>query len=64
LGHKWRFEKKTDKWKKEKLKDQEAPQILFIERSLQFLKEGGRMAIVLPDGVFGNESAEYIRNCF
>jgi type I restriction enzyme M protein len=62
LGHKWRFEKKTDKWQKEKLKDQEAPQTLFIERSLQFLKEGGRMAIVLPDGIFGNESAEYIRN--
>ena len=28
--------------------------ILFIERNLQFLKPGGRMAIVLPQGIFSN----------
>ena len=28
--------------------------ILFIERNLQFLKPGGRMAIVLPQGIFNN----------
>lgn len=47
---------------KGKLKDKEAPQILFIERCLQLLKDGGRMAIVLPDGIYGNESLGYIRN--
>jgi len=26
------------------------------------LKDGGRMAIVLPDGIYGNESLGYIRN--
>lgn len=30
--------------------------ILFIERNLQFLKPGGRMAIVLPQGRFNNVS--------
>jgi type I restriction enzyme M protein len=35
--------------------------ILFLERSLQFLKPGGRMAIVLPQGLLNNTSAEYIR---
>jgi len=35
--------------------------ILFLERSLQFIKSGGRMAIVLPQGLFNNTSAEYIR---
>ena len=30
--------------------------ILFIERNLQFLKPGGRMAIVLPQGIFNNAS--------
>ena len=47
-------------WKKEngkliktnKLKSEEVPQILFIERSLQLLKDGGRMAIVLPETFF------------
>ncbi|MEM5800999.1 MAG: N-6 DNA methylase [Candidatus Aenigmatarchaeota archaeon] len=35
--------------------------ILFLERSLHFLRPGGRMAIILPQGVFNNLSAEYIR---
>lgn len=35
--------------------------ILFIERNLNFLKPGGRMAIVLPQGRFNNSSDKYIR---
>jgi len=35
--------------------------ILFIERDLNFLKPGGRMAIVLPQGKFNNTNTEYIR---
>lgn len=38
-----------------------APEVLFIERCLQWLKPGGRMGIVLPNGVLGNPAAEYIR---
>ena len=38
-----------------------APEILFIERCIQWLKPGGRMGIVLPDGILGNPAAEYIR---
>ena len=62
LGHKWKKGKNSKLWEKGKLKDKEAPQILFIERCLQLLKDGGRMSIVLPDGVFGNESLAYLRN--
>ncbi len=36
--------------------------ILFIERNLDFLKPGGRMAIVLPQGRFNNTSDRYIRD--
>ena len=36
--------------------------ILFIERNLNFLKSGGRMAIVLPQGRFNNSSDKYIRD--
>ncbi|MGI6370679.1 MAG: N-6 DNA methylase [Ignavibacteria bacterium] len=35
--------------------------ILFIERNLDFLKPGGRMAIVLPQGRFNNSSDKRIR---
>lgn len=36
--------------------------ILFIERNIEFLKSGGRMAIVLPQGRYNNTSDERIRN--
>jgi type I restriction enzyme M protein len=36
--------------------------ILFIERNLDFLKPGGRMAIILPQGRFNNSSDKYIRD--
>ena len=36
--------------------------ILFIERNLGFLKPGGRMAIVLPQGIFNNTSDKYVRD--
>lgn len=45
------------KWQKKVGRD-----ILFIERNLNFLKPGGRMAIVLPQGRFNNASDKYIRD--
>lgn len=36
--------------------------ILFIERNLDFLKPGGRMAIVLPQGRFNNATDKRIRD--
>lgn len=35
--------------------------ILFIERNLNFLKPGGRMAVVLPQGRFNNSSDKHLR---
>jgi type I restriction enzyme M protein len=61
LAHKWaskgdRFYKTND------LLNGQVTEILFIERSLSLLREGGRMAIVLPNGHFENPSLEYIRH--
>ena len=36
-------------------------EILFIERCLALLKPGGRMGIVLPEGIFNNPSLAYVR---
>lgn len=36
-------------------------EILFLERCLALLKPGGRMGIVLPEGVFNNPSLAYVR---
>jgi len=35
--------------------------LLFIERNLDFLRPGGRMAIVLPQGRFNNSSDQRVR---
>lgn len=37
------------------------PEQLFVERCLQFLKPGGRLAIVLPDSILGNPGLAHIR---
>lgn len=61
LGFKWRRDKRTGTWSKtSKLQEQLPPQILFIERCLQLVREGGRIAIVLPDGVLGGAKLGYI----
>ncbi|TDD74856.1 methylation-associated defense system DNA methyltransferase MAD2 [Flavobacterium caseinilyticum] len=39
----------------------DAPEILFIEACYDFLKPGGKMAIVLPDGILGNPNTFPVR---
>ena len=36
-------------------------EVLFVERCLDLLKPGGRLGIVLPEGVFNNPSLAYVR---
>ena len=52
----------TKVYKKTSPADRISRDILFIERNLDFLKDGGRMAIVLPQGRFNNTTDEKIRN--
>lgn len=49
--------KENGKWQNKVGRD-----ILFIERNLDFLKPGGRMAIVLPQGRFNNTSDQRVRD--
>ena len=37
------------------------PAVLFIEACYRFLKPGGKMAIVVPDGILGNPNMEPVR---
>ncbi len=45
-------------WKPVKSVD---PAVLFIDRCLQLLKPGGRLAIVVPDGILCNSGDRYVR---
>ena len=47
--------------KTRKLEKAVARDLLFIERNLDFLKPGGRMAVVLPQGRFNNSTDQRIR---
>ncbi len=65
LGYKWQGNPLSLEggtyYKTKTLHTGQTPEILFIERCLQLLKEGGKMAIVLPNGMFENPSLEYLR---
>ena len=47
--------------KNKKIANKLGKHILFLERCIHFLRPGGRMAIVLPQGVLNNTNMEYIR---
>lgn len=60
LGYKW-SSRNNEFHKTKSIYPNQNAEILFIERCLQLLKEGGRMAIVLPNGNFENPSLDYLR---
>ena len=53
---------RTDKRGDKVLQKSQPPEILFIERCVQFLVEGsGRMAMVIPNGILNNPALGYVR---
>jgi type I restriction enzyme M protein len=60
LGHKWHVTNGQPQ-KAGGLLGGQVPDILFVERCLDFLRAGGRMAIVLPNGDLENSSLDYLR---
>lgn len=59
LGHSWSWA--GDGWKKGRPRDQN-PYVLFVERCFDMLREGGRLAIVLPEIVFHGKSCARLRD--
>lgn len=60
LAHIWTFD--GNSWiMTDRLQASVPPEILFVERCTQFLREGGRMGIVLPDSILGSPGLGYIR---
>ena len=45
----------------ENTRDGQSTEVLFIEQDYKYLKEGGYLAIVLPDGILTNSSLQYVR---
>lgn len=61
LARKWRRDPRTDRWAlTAELQNQVPPQVLFVERSLSLLKDGGRLGMVLPESMLSNKSYGYV----
>lgn len=63
LGHAWTYDEPTDDWRMTNaIQKSQPPEILFIERCVQFLRPGtGRLAMVVPDGILGAPGLGYVR---
>ena len=59
LGHEWKSDK-GGTFQKGKTLDKQPPQILFIERCLSLLRDGGRLGIVLLESIFGMPKYRYV----
>ena len=46
----------------ETIRENQNTEVLFIEQCYNFLKAGGYLAVVLPDGILTNSSLQYVRN--
>jgi type I restriction enzyme M protein len=61
LGHNWNKDTYGN-FQMGTVSSSEAPEVLFVEQCYNFLKPGGRLAIVLPDGILGNPNTIYVRD--
>lgn len=64
--HQYRLAIRGVDWLNPKSKASERPsqdtEILFIEQCWNYLRQGGYLAIVLPDGILTNSSLQYVRD--
>lgn len=64
--HQYSFAYKGADWlnpnSREAIRANQNTEILFIEQCHNFLREGGYLAIVIPDGVLTNSSLQYVRD--
>jgi type I restriction enzyme M protein len=61
LAYQWVECSKENRWRRtDILSSTQDPQILFLELCVRCIKPGGRMGIVLPEGVFGNKRTAFI----
>jgi type I restriction enzyme M protein len=62
LAQDYELANQYDKNGKEKPRNSQKPEILFLERIWYFLKTGtGRAAVIVPDGILSNSSLQYVR---
>lgn len=62
LGHRWERDPKSGKWQRtDAVLEAQQLGILFIERGYKMLVDGGRLAIIVPEGYLCTATYGYIR---
>lgn len=59
FGHQW-VDHRGRLRRTDALQGSQDPQILFVELCVRALRPGGRLGIVLPEGVFGNRNSAFV----
>lgn len=62
IGYRELKDRIEDDNNKNKWRTSQNTEVLFLERCHKYLKDGGFLAIVLPDGVLTNSSLQYVRD--
>lgn len=61
LARKWRLDPATERWvPTNEVRSQVPPQVLFVERCLALLKDGGRFGMVLPESLVSNKTHRFV----
>jgi type I restriction enzyme M protein len=61
LARRWKYNKAEGRWQPTaEVRSQVPPQVLFVERCLSILRDGGRIGMVLPESVLSNWSYRYV----
>lgn len=61
LARKWKKMEGREEWEPTNIfQTQVPPQVLFVERCLELLRDGGRLGMVLPESILSNKSYRYV----
>jgi type I restriction enzyme M protein len=52
----------ADDSNKHKWRTSQSTEILFLERCYKYLREGGYLCVVIPDGILTNSTSQYVRD--
>jgi type I restriction enzyme M protein len=61
LARVWKRQGERNFQKTERFQKKVSSEVLFLEQALNWLKPGGRLALVLPDNLLGNPATAYAR---
>ena len=61
LACRWKYDPHSEEWRPVgEVRESAPPQVLFVERCLSLLRDGGRLGMVVPESVLSNKSYRHV----